>query len=91
MSAGYTPSFITLNLFRVPQRHSVSWVNDLAGQPRYAVTGWLRTKMLDDIQRHHGRAPSLLETNSALLACVMTTFLRLRAHPLANQEHGLAR
>lgn len=39
---GYTPRFNSLCIFAVPQRHSVSWVNPLAGQPRYAVTGWLR-------------------------------------------------
>lgn len=39
---GYTPRFNSLNIFRVPQPHSVSWVTPLAGQPRYAITGWLR-------------------------------------------------
>jgi hypothetical protein len=41
---GYTPAFNTLNIFRVPQPHSVSWVTPLAGAPRYAVTGWLRAR-----------------------------------------------
>jgi Rps23 Pro-64 3,4-dihydroxylase Tpa1-like proline 4-hydroxylase len=41
---GFTPSFNTLNLFRVPQPHNVAWVTPLAGAPRYAVTGWLRAK-----------------------------------------------
>ena len=41
---GFTPGFNTLNIFRVPQAHSVSWVTPLAGQPRYAVTGWLRAE-----------------------------------------------
>ena len=41
---GYTPGFNLLNIFSVPQPHSVSWVTPLAGQPRYAVTGWLRAK-----------------------------------------------
>ena len=40
---GFTPAFNTLNIFRVPQPHTVSWVTPLAGAPRYAVTGWLRT------------------------------------------------
>jgi Rps23 Pro-64 3,4-dihydroxylase Tpa1-like proline 4-hydroxylase len=40
---GFTPAFNTLNIFRVPQPHNVSWVTPLAGAPRYAVTGWLRT------------------------------------------------
>ena len=39
---GFTPAFNTLNIFRVPQPHSVAWVTPLAGAPRYAVTGWLR-------------------------------------------------
>jgi Rps23 Pro-64 3,4-dihydroxylase Tpa1-like proline 4-hydroxylase len=42
IARGYTPGFNVLNLFSVPQRHSVSWVTPLAGQSRYAVTGWLR-------------------------------------------------
>ena len=39
---GFTPSFNMLNIFAVPQAHSVSWVTPLAGAPRYAITGWLR-------------------------------------------------
>jgi Rps23 Pro-64 3,4-dihydroxylase Tpa1-like proline 4-hydroxylase len=41
---GFTPAFNTLNIFAVPQPHSVSWVTPLAGAQRYAVTGWLRTR-----------------------------------------------
>ncbi|HEY0028538.1 MAG TPA: 2OG-Fe(II) oxygenase family protein [Allosphingosinicella sp.] len=41
---GFTPGFNSLNLFRVPQTHSVSWVTPLAAEPRYAVTGWLRAR-----------------------------------------------
>ena len=41
---GFTPAFNTLNIFAVPQPHSVSWVTPLAVAPRYAVTGWLRTR-----------------------------------------------
>lgn len=41
---GYTPGFNTLNIFSVPQPHSVTWVNPLAAAPRYAVTGWLRSR-----------------------------------------------
>lgn len=44
VARGFTPSFNTLNLFRVPQPHSVAWVTPLAGAPRYAVTGWLRAR-----------------------------------------------
>mgnify|MGYP003633283641 CR=1 FL=1 len=39
---GFTPAFNSLNIFKVPQPHSVSWVTPLAAHPRYAVTGWLR-------------------------------------------------
>lgn len=39
---GFMPGFNQLNLFRVPQPHSVGWVTPLAGAPRHAVTGWLR-------------------------------------------------
>lgn len=42
VSAGLVPSFNTLNLFRVPQRHSVSEVTRAAPHRRYSVTGWLR-------------------------------------------------
>lgn len=36
------PRFNTLDLFAVPQRHSVSMVTPAARDRRYAVTGWLR-------------------------------------------------
>lgn len=36
------PSFNRLNLFRVPQPHSVSEVTRAAAYRRYAITGWLR-------------------------------------------------
>jgi len=39
---GYMPAFNVLNIFRVPQPHSVTWVTPLAGASRHAVTGWLR-------------------------------------------------
>jgi Rps23 Pro-64 3,4-dihydroxylase Tpa1-like proline 4-hydroxylase len=42
VSRAFTPGFNVLNIFRVPQPHSVSWVTPLAAAPRYAVTGWLR-------------------------------------------------
>lgn len=41
---GFTPRFNTLNIFAVPQAHSVSWVTPLAAAPRYAITGWLRAR-----------------------------------------------
>lgn len=43
ITGGFTPRFNTLNVFSVPQAHSVSFVTPLAGAPRYAVTGWLRS------------------------------------------------
>ncbi len=39
---GHVPRFNTLDLFRVPQLHSVSMVTPAAPHRRYAVTGWLR-------------------------------------------------
>lgn len=41
--AGQVPRFNTLDLFAVPQRHSVSMVTAAAPWRRFAVTGWLRT------------------------------------------------
>jgi len=38
------PSFNTLDLFAVPQMHSVSEVSRAAPFRRYAITGWLRSK-----------------------------------------------
>jgi Rps23 Pro-64 3,4-dihydroxylase Tpa1-like proline 4-hydroxylase len=43
VAEGYTPAFNALNLFRVPQRHSVSFVAPYARAGRYSITGWLRT------------------------------------------------
>lgn len=42
IAEGYVPKFNALNLFRVPQLHSVSYVAPSAGQSRYSITGWLR-------------------------------------------------
>lgn len=39
---GFRPRFNTLNLFTVPQSHSVSYVAPFAPVGRYAITGWLR-------------------------------------------------
>lgn len=39
---GHVPRFNTLDLFAVPQQHSVSMVTPAAPARRYAVTGWLR-------------------------------------------------
>ena len=38
------PRFNTLDLFKVPQQHSVSMVTPSAPHRRYAVTGWLRSR-----------------------------------------------
>lgn len=40
---GYRPRFNALNLFAVPQAHSVTYVPPFAPIGRFAVTGWLRT------------------------------------------------
>ncbi len=42
--SGETPAFNTLDLFAVPQLHSVSTVTPAAAYRRYAITGWLRAK-----------------------------------------------
>ena len=42
VSRGLTPRFNCLNIFRVPQTHSVSQVASYAGANRVSVTGWLR-------------------------------------------------
>ena len=39
---GLVPRFNCLNLFAVPQSHSVSQVATYAGATRLSVTGWLR-------------------------------------------------
>lgn len=36
------PTFNAINVFNVPQLHSVSYVTPFAGAPRYSITGWLR-------------------------------------------------
>jgi Rps23 Pro-64 3,4-dihydroxylase Tpa1-like proline 4-hydroxylase len=40
--SGHVPRFNTLDLFSVPQRHSVTMVTPAAPTRRYAITGWLR-------------------------------------------------
>ncbi|WP_370521575.1 2OG-Fe(II) oxygenase family protein [Novosphingobium sp. ERN07] len=40
---GFAPAFTTLNMFRVPQMHSVSEVTRAAAYRRYSITGWLRS------------------------------------------------
>ena len=42
--AGFKPRFNTLNLFRVPQRHNVTYVPPFAPIGRFAITGWFRDR-----------------------------------------------
>lgn len=42
ISQGITPSFNALNILKIPQKHSVSYVVPHAEGGRYAITGWLR-------------------------------------------------
>ena len=44
---GYVPAFNALNIFRVPQRHAVSFVTPFAQGPRLSVTGWIRSREPD--------------------------------------------
>lgn len=43
VSHGFTPSFNTLTLFKVPRDHIVTQVSSFAGAGRYSIAGWLRT------------------------------------------------
>lgn len=42
--AGYRPRFNTLNMFAVPQSHSVSYVPPFSPVGRFAITGWARDR-----------------------------------------------
>lgn len=42
--AGYRPRFNALNMFAVPQKHSVTYVPPFAPVARYAITGWFRDR-----------------------------------------------
>jgi Rps23 Pro-64 3,4-dihydroxylase Tpa1-like proline 4-hydroxylase len=42
--AGFKPRFNALNLFRVPQKHNVSYVPPFAPAARFAITGWFRDR-----------------------------------------------
>jgi Rps23 Pro-64 3,4-dihydroxylase Tpa1-like proline 4-hydroxylase len=42
IAEGYAPVFNALNVFRVPQLHSVSYVAPFAAAGRFSITGWLR-------------------------------------------------
>jgi len=39
---GFSPSFNTMTIFKVPRRHIVTQVTNFAGLGRYSITGWLR-------------------------------------------------
>ncbi len=41
---GVVPAFNTLDLFSVPQVHSVSEITRAAANRRYSITGWLRSR-----------------------------------------------
>jgi SM-20-related protein len=43
VAEGYTPAFNALNIFRVPQPHSVSQVASFVAASRYSITGWIRS------------------------------------------------
>jgi SM-20-related protein len=45
IEAGFSPVFNALNVFTVPQSHSVSLVAPFAGGCRYSVTGWARKRV----------------------------------------------
>jgi len=38
----FSPTYNALNMFRVPQQHSVAYVTPFAGAQRFSITGWLR-------------------------------------------------
>ena len=44
VAEGYMPAFNSLNIFKVPQRHDGDGVAPFAGEPRLAITGWLRAR-----------------------------------------------
>jgi Rps23 Pro-64 3,4-dihydroxylase Tpa1-like proline 4-hydroxylase len=44
IAEGYTPTFNALNVFRMPQLHSVSCVVPYAQVGRNSITGWLRVR-----------------------------------------------
>jgi Rps23 Pro-64 3,4-dihydroxylase Tpa1-like proline 4-hydroxylase len=42
--AGFRPRFNALNMFRVPQKHNVTYVPPFAPVGRFAITGWFRDR-----------------------------------------------
>jgi Rps23 Pro-64 3,4-dihydroxylase Tpa1-like proline 4-hydroxylase len=41
---GFRPRFNALNMFRVPQKHNVTYVPPFAPVARFAITGWFRDR-----------------------------------------------
>ncbi|WP_324749170.1 2OG-Fe(II) oxygenase family protein [Sphingomonas sp. LY54] len=41
---GFKPRFNSLNMFRVPQKHNVTYVPPFAPVGRFAITGWFRDR-----------------------------------------------
>jgi len=56
VAEAYTPAFNALNVFRVPQQHSVGIVAPFAQGARYSVTGWIHDR--------HPRTPLPLSSRS---------------------------
>ena len=44
VSEGYAPTFNALNIFRVPQLHSVTQVASYVAAERLSITGWIRER-----------------------------------------------
>lgn len=44
IAQGFRPEFNTLNLFAVPQEHSVTYVPPFAPRRRYSLSGWLKDR-----------------------------------------------
>jgi len=42
--AGFKPRFNAINMFKVPQRHNVTYVPPFAPVGRFAITGWFRDR-----------------------------------------------
>ena len=42
LAEAYRPSYNALNIFKVPQRHAVSFVAPFAAAPRLSIAGWIR-------------------------------------------------
>ena len=49
LAEAYKPSFNALNIFRVPQQHSVGFVAPFAQGSRLSVTGWIHDRLPDPV------------------------------------------